>query len=330
VYRVAQIVEAVKDVYNGKQLAPYEFPAAAPGKPRGNGPTTRKHVVLEIGKMRKVFKMEVVSNGAVPQAEFDFFVKKEVAAARAAGCTAGSELPHRSSLDELESKLIAAEDYRYTAVEVKKILEERRVRGAAAPNLTFEKDRLRFERDKALEAGADVDKVGDAKSSLGDAKSSLGDAKSSLGDAKISLGDAKSSLGDAKNSLGDAKSSLGDAKSSAGDAKRLLGDGKSSLGDAKSSRWVTLRARWVTLRALWVTLRDRWVTRRARRVTLRARWVTLRAHWVTLRARRVTRTGERAGGGDPGAGEQAGGGARGPARTEQNQQAQHEQQLQHH
>ena len=85
-------------------------------------------------QMQKVMKMDIVSNGVIPQSEFDYFVKMEN--------RAGGELPRRSQLEELEVKLIAAEDYRYTATEVKKILEERREQGKAAPNLTFEKNRL--------------------------------------------------------------------------------------------------------------------------------------------------------------------------------------------
>jgi hypothetical protein len=84
--------------------------------------------------MKKVFSMQKVSNSTIPQSEFDYFVKKEHAA--------GGELPRQSQLNLIEEKLVAAEDYRYTATEVKKILEERREQGKAAPNLTFEKNRL--------------------------------------------------------------------------------------------------------------------------------------------------------------------------------------------
>lgn len=49
-----QIASVAKEQHDGKQLAPYEFPAlpTIPGKPRSQGPTTRKWLVLEIGKVR--------------------------------------------------------------------------------------------------------------------------------------------------------------------------------------------------------------------------------------------------------------------------------------
>jgi hypothetical protein len=54
VYVWLQIVSVAKDEYEGKQLAPYEFPLlpSVPGKPRSKGATTRKFLVLEIGKVR--------------------------------------------------------------------------------------------------------------------------------------------------------------------------------------------------------------------------------------------------------------------------------------
>jgi hypothetical protein len=45
-------------------------------------------------QMQKVMKMDIVSNGVIPQSEFDYFVKMEN--------RAGGELPRRSQLEELE------------------------------------------------------------------------------------------------------------------------------------------------------------------------------------------------------------------------------------
>ena len=59
----------------------------------------------------------------------------------------------------MRTQVLHASDFRYTAEEVRRILEEKREQGKGPDNLTREKNRLTFLRDQAVANGEPAQQV---------------------------------------------------------------------------------------------------------------------------------------------------------------------------
>mmetsp|Transcript_20759 Transcript_20759/g.39474 ORF Transcript_20759/g.39474 Transcript_20759/m.39474 type:complete len:690 (+) Transcript_20759:77-2146(+) len=143
VYRVASVVKVLTGSHEGKQLAPYEFPS-------GSMKHTGKWLLLEIGKSRRPFRMDTISNQPITEPEFLRWINqlnKDLV-----------PVPRKSDFEELIAKIAQANEFRYTSAEVKKILEEKKAEGKGPTNYTVEKSRKVFLRDQARERG-DMEEV---------------------------------------------------------------------------------------------------------------------------------------------------------------------------
>lgn len=142
VYRLVEIAGVADGKYKQYSLKKYEYLA---GKP-----PTSKWLILRWGKSEKTFRLSEVSNSSVSDAEW---------AAWVAHCRASECRPvYKKDVDACLANLKEAQNYRYTADDVTKILAQKREKLGARHNLMFEKEQIKAAIAHA-EAEADFEQV---------------------------------------------------------------------------------------------------------------------------------------------------------------------------
>lgn len=111
--------------------------------PEGSGNKTHKFLVVSRGTSRRTFPMSLVSNAHLDESEFLGYLKH---------CSQSNLEPLiKMDVEVVRDKLKKADNYQYTADDVKKILLEKRQRGNVGANLASEKARIIHQRDAAIE-----------------------------------------------------------------------------------------------------------------------------------------------------------------------------------
>lgn len=149
VYRLVEIAGVADGKYKQYSLKKYEYLA---GKP-----PTSKWLILRWGKSEKTFRLSEVSNSSVSDAEW---------AAWVAHCRASECRPvYKKDVDACLANLKEAQNYRYTADDVTKILAQKREKLGARHNLMFEKEQIKAAIAHA-EAEADFEQVSELRARL--------------------------------------------------------------------------------------------------------------------------------------------------------------------
>jgi RNA polymerase-associated protein RTF1 len=108
---------------------------------------TYKWLRVMRGQSERYWPLAQVSNGPMTEEEFASWHRLCETDRRGHQIT-------RSEVEEVQKRLIAAENYVYSAEDVKRMLEEKRAKGKVVPtNVALERARLERERDGAAEAG---------------------------------------------------------------------------------------------------------------------------------------------------------------------------------
>ncbi|ORX84697.1 plus-3-domain-containing protein [Anaeromyces robustus] len=140
-----------------------------------NKTTIKKALILEHGKAKKRFGMDIISNGPFTEQEYNRYL--------AVMKNEQQQLPTKDFVKEKKQQIQEARDHKFTGEEISEMVEEKKQLLKAPLNFAVEKANLLLQKDKAEELGNE--KEVELINSKLDELNNMKDEKSKLVDEKL-------------------------------------------------------------------------------------------------------------------------------------------------